>query len=231
MRIFPRNCGKSETMNGKAKPTKERNGEQMALTRKSLAAMGIEPEKIDQIVEEHSKTVSEIKEQKDALAEELEKIKKEAGNAAELQKELDKAKAEIDALDVEGLEKQLEDLKKEHADYVAKVEAKTTHDSKVEAYRNMLIEAGISEKRIASVLKVSDVDSIKLDKDGKIEDVDKLIEGVKSEWADFIVTEGKQGVDTPKPPANGGDGGNKPSRAAQLVAQYRNEHYGNPKED
>jgi hypothetical protein len=75
------------------------------------------------------------------------------------------------------------------------------------------------------------VDGLELDKEGKIKDADKLTENAKTEWADFIVTEGKKGADEPNPADSNGGDVNKPSRAAQLAAQYRNEHYGNPKED
>jgi len=81
------------------------------------------------------------------------------------------------------------------------------------------------------VIKVSNMDEIKLDKDGKIEDADKLTESVKTEWADFIVTKREEGAKTPNPSDNNGGDVKKPSRAAELVAKYRDEHYGNPEKE
>ena len=54
----------------------------MALTRKMLKAMGIEDEKIDQIIEEHAESVNALKAQRDEL-------KEAAGKADGYKKELD----------------------------------------------------------------------------------------------------------------------------------------------
>ena len=60
----------------------------MALTRKMLKAMGIEEEKIEQIIEAHAETVDTLKEQRDTLKADSDKL-------AEVQKELDKAKKSL----------------------------------------------------------------------------------------------------------------------------------------
>ena len=57
-------------------------------------------------------------------------------------------------------------------------------------------------KRLESVLKVSDVDSVELDDNGAIKGADKLAESIKSEWADFITTTETRGASTSNPPAN-----------------------------
>ena len=57
----------------------------MALTRKMLKAMGIEEEKIDEIIDAHTETVNALKDQakqdKDAAAR-LESVQKEIGRAS-----------------------------------------------------------------------------------------------------------------------------------------------------
>ena len=145
--------------------------------------------------------------------------------------ELEKATGEVNELKSADWENKYNTLKGEYDSFKTETQNKETTAKKTAAYKQLLLDAGISDKRVASVMKVSDIESIKLDKDGKIEDADKLTESVKTEWADFIVTTQTQGADVSKPPANDGDGGKQSSRAAQMVAQYRNEHYGNPKED
>jgi hypothetical protein len=60
----------------------------------------------------------------------------------------------------------------------------------------------VSEKRIDTILKVSNLDELELDKDGKFKESDKLTESIKEEWADFIVQEQTQGANTPTPPNN-----------------------------
>ena len=79
-----------------------------------------------------------------------------------------------------------------------------SRSAKETAYKKLLAEAGVSEKRIGAVLKVSDLSKIELDKDGNVKNSDKLTENIKSEWADFIVTKSTQGADTAKPPTNTG---------------------------
>ena len=58
----------------------------MALTRKMLKAMGIEDEKIDQIIDEHAESVNALKAQRD-------EFKEAADKADGYKKELDALKA------------------------------------------------------------------------------------------------------------------------------------------
>ncbi len=57
-------------------------------------------------------------------------------------------------------------LKEEFEGYKTEQTKKESHAAKEKAYRALLQEAGVSEKRLESVLKVSDVDSVELDERG-----------------------------------------------------------------
>lgn len=170
----------------------------MALSRRMLKAMGIEEEKIEQIIEAHAETVDTLKEQRDTF-------KADADKLAEVQKELDEAKKSLENAGKDSYKVKYEAIKEEFEKYKTDVENKEKHTAKESAYREMLKAAGISEKRIDSVLKVSDVDSVELDENGKIKDNDKLTESIKTEWADFITEEGTKGANVPTPPAKGGE--------------------------
>lgn len=198
----------------------------MSLTRKMLSAMDIPAEKIDEIMSAHVETVNAIKEERDNLKADADRLKT-------VEKELEKANEKIEAFNSGDWENKYNALKGEYDTYKTDTETKAAKAAKESAYKKLLIEAGISDKRIETIMKVSGatVDGLELDKEGKIKDADKLTENAKTEWADFIVTEGKKGADVPNPADSTGGDVNKPSRAAQLAAQYRNEHYGNPKED
>ena len=74
----------------------------------------------------------------------------------------------------------------------------------------MLKDAGVSEKRIDSIIRVTDLNKVELDDEGKIKDSGELAKSIKDEWSDFIVTESKQGANVSNPPAN--TGGNKMSK-------------------
>lgn len=95
-------------------------------------------------------------------------------------------------------------LKEEFSTYKKTEEAKATRASKEEAYKGLLKNCGIADKRIAAVLKVSDVDNIELDKDGNIKDAKELEKSIKEEWSDFITTDGATGAKTSNPPTNNG---------------------------
>ena len=170
----------------------------MALTRKFLSALGIDADKVDEIINAHTETV-------DALKNERDKYKADAEKLPEVTRELTSLKETVAKNgDKNPFEVKYNALKEEFETYKKDQTAKETKAKKADAYRAMLKEAGVSEKRIEAVLRVSDVDGVKLDKDGKIEGKDALIESVKKEWSDFITTGGTQGANTPNPPANGG---------------------------
>lgn len=171
----------------------------MALTRKFLKALEIEGDKADQIIEAHTETV-------DGLKASLEAAQTDAGKAADLQKQLEAAQADLKAMKDDGYKVKYEALKEEHEAYKTEQAQKETRTAKENAYRALLKGVGISEKRIDAVLRVSDVDGVELTDKGVIKGADKIAESIKAEWADFIVTTETKGVDTPNPPANTGGG-------------------------
>lgn len=201
----------------------------MSLTRKFLSAMGIEAEKIDEIIAAHSETVEALKEQRDSY-------KKDSDALAEVQKKLSDAEEEIKTLSDEtkgkaDFEKKYTDLKKEYDDYKTGKE-KEAEDAKIrEAYRNLLREAGVSDKRLDTILKVSDLSAVKLDSEGKIEGAEALTETIKKDWSDFIPTLGEKGADTPTPPTpSGKSNSSNYERAAKIAHQYHVERFGEDKE-
>lgn len=165
----------------------------MALTRKMLKAMGIDEEKIDQIIEAHTETT-------DGLKADAARFKADADRLPALQRALDKANETIKAAGDSGFAEKYQQVRKEFDDYKAAQSAKETHAAKETAYRALLREAGVSEARLDAVLRVSDVDAVELI-GGKIKDAEKLTESLKTEWKDFIVTTKTQGADTASPPA------------------------------
>ena len=165
----------------------------MALTRKMLKAMGIEDDKIDQIIEAHSETV-------DGLKTDLKKYEEDAKVLPDIRKQLEKAQADLEAGKKDSYKVKYDALKEDFEKFKNEQTQKENHEEKESAYRGILKAAGISEKRIDAILKVSDIDSLEIE-DGKIKDAEKLTENAKKEWADFVV-ETTNGVKTPNPPAN-----------------------------
>lgn len=174
----------------------------MALTKKMLQAMDLTEDKIDQIIEAHRSTINGLTDERDALKADVEKYKAEAERLASVEKDLVKAQAKLE--DAEKTSEKLKALQSEYEDYKADVNAKATQAQKEKAYKELLKEAGVSEKRYESIIKVSDLSGVEIDKDGKVKDAKALVDNIKSEWADFIVTEGAKGASTPNPPSNQG---------------------------
>ena len=172
----------------------------MALKRSFLTAMGIEADKVDEIINAHMETVEGLKAERDSLKEKADKYdaeKKKAEDLAQKVKDLegkDDYKEKYDA------------LKGEFDSYKSNIENEKTTASKTKAYKDMLKEVGISEKRIDSILKVSDLSGIKIAEDGTIEGVEDLKKKAADEWADFIEKSATKGADVKKPPVNAGTG-------------------------
>ena len=184
----------------------------MALTRKLLKGMGLTEEQIDSIIDAHTETT-------DGLKKDIEKYKGDAEKLPGVQKELNDLKAAGDG----GYKEKYEKEKKAFEDFKTAQTAKETRQAKENAYREFLKSVGVSEKRIPSILKVTDLDKLEMDGE-KFKDADKLTESVKTEWADFIETSNTNGANTQNPPANNNNnGGEDPSKMTmeQYIA-YRN---------
>jgi hypothetical protein len=164
-----------------------------------LKAMGIEEEKIDQIIEAHAETV-------DGLKEDVNKYKGDAEKLPTVQKELDDLKAAGDG----GYKEKYEKEHKAFEDYKTAQTEKETRAAKETAFREFLKNVGVSEKRIPAIVKVTDLDSMEMDGD-KFKDADKLTESIKTEWADFIENSNTSGAQTNNPPQNNPNSGKDPS--------------------
>lgn len=170
----------------------------MALTRKFLAALGIEDDKVDEIIQAHTDTVNGLKD-------EIEKYKADAEKLPAVTKERDDLKKASEETDGKNPYKVKYDaLKEDFAKYKQDIEAKESKAKKDSAYKALLKEAGVSEKRIDAILRVSDVDALELEADGQVKNHDDMVKSIKSEWSDFIVSEGKGGAPTATPPAGNG---------------------------
>ena len=125
----------------------------MALSRRMLKAMGIEDEKIDQIIEAHVETTDSLKADRDKYKEEAEKV-------SEVQRELDAVKRERDELQakVDADDSYKAKYESEHAAYEefkSGVAAEKEDAKKANAYKELLKKAGVSDKRHDAILKLN----------------------------------------------------------------------------
>lgn len=144
-------------------------------------------EKAQKIMDEHITVTNGLKDERDSY-------KQEADKAADIQKELDGIKGGED------FKKKYEDEHKAFEDF-KKQTAQDAETAKVKAaYRKLLADEGISEKRLDSILKVTDLSKVKLDKDGNLENADDLKKAINEEWGEFKTTVTTKGADVEKPP-------------------------------
>ena len=169
----------------------------MSFTRSFLKASGLSDEQITAVMEEHSAVVEALKQQRDGYKADAEKL-------PEVQKQLDAMKGGED------YKAKYEDLQKDFDGYKAKVQAEAELNAKKAAYRKMLAEEKVSDKRLDAVLRLTDFDKMKLDKDGALADPEKLREAIREDWADYIVTTRTEHEQVATPPT--GQGGGKMTR-------------------
>ena len=148
----------------------------MALTRKFLAAFGIEAEKIDQIIEAHAETV-------DGLKKEIADLQAQAETNSKSGKDYDK-------------------LKEEFAAYKKDVAEKETTAKKKDVLSKIAKDAGLSEAGIAKAVKYTDLSQLELDEEGNAKNANELRKAMKEEWPEYLVTKKTEGAKTPTPPSN-----------------------------
>lgn len=184
----------------------------MSLTRKFLEGMGIDEKQVESIIEAHSETVNGLKADRD-------KYKEQAGKVADLQKQLEEAEAASGSGDE--WEQKYQDEHQAFEDFKAQVETEKAEADKAQAYRGMLMAAGIDPKRIDAIMRVTDLSQVEIE-DGKLKDTEKLQESAKQEWADFVVKSNTQGSNPANPPTKpspnveGGD----PEVARRMQERY-----------
>jgi len=166
----------------------------MALTRKFLSALGIEAEKIDEIINAHTETVNALKEERDGYKEAAEKL-------PGVQKELNDLKEAGNSED--GYKQKYEDEHAAFENYKTEMKQKEDTRQKQDAYRKLLISSNIDESRIDAILRVTEFSNLEL-KDGKFEDEDKLKKNIDAEWAGFKKSPGSTGAEVDNPPSDGG---------------------------
>ena len=167
----------------------------MALTRKFLEALGIEQAKIDEIISAHTEVTDSLKADRDSYKEKAEKYD-------QTKTELDKAKSELDKVNKDEYKTKYESLEAEFNKYKTDIAEKEVKGKKEEAYKKMLKEIGVNEKSIDAILRVKDLNTIKLDDKGEIVDVDSLKESEKKDWEGFIIESEVHGQNPSTPPDN-----------------------------
>lgn len=170
----------------------------MAFTRTLLKSLGLSEEQVQSVIDAHLEVVNPLKEERDHLKDDAEKL-------AAITKERDDLQQIVNKGDYEAEHKAFEEFK-----------AKVAHDQEQAnikaAYRKLLSDTKVSEKRLDAICKVTDFDGMALDKDGNLKDADKLRDAIKKDWGEFITETQERGVNVETPPSTG-----KPTRTRDEI--------------
>lgn len=173
----------------------------MALSRKSLKAMGLTDEQIESVIEMHSDTVNDLKDQITAATankEDFDKLKAENEN---LKTQLSESKQA--AADAEKYKKDYESVKNELDTFKSEVETKAAKAEADKAFTKWLTDNGYTDKGANKIVKYGGF-TPEFNKDGTIKNADKLNESVAAEWSEYKITAKTEGAKTETPPANTG---------------------------
>lgn len=164
----------------------------MALTRKLLKGMGLTEEQVDTIIEAHTETV-------DGLKEQVKTYKADAEKVPGLEKQI----KELENGDGEDYKAKYEEEHSKFESYKKDAAAKETAAATERLFRAELTALGITGKRADAIVRATDMASIKV-KDGALEDVKAVQDGIKTDWGDFIPATTTTGAKVDTPPANNG---------------------------
>ncbi len=166
----------------------------MSLTRKFLKALGIEEDKIEEIITAHGETVT-------ALKDEIEQAKQGAEDLAAAAKERDTLKQRVEAL-----EKANGDAAKVQADFDAykqQVETDKANAGKKALIKKALEEAHANPAAIDLMLGTVKLDEVELDGEA-LKDAEAVLKPIREAHAGLFGTVQNQGTPPLNPPA--GDG-------------------------
>lgn len=161
----------------------------MALTRKMLKAMGVDDDKIEQIIEAHTEST-------DALKEENKGLKKKAEDYDAVKKELDELKAKP----TDDWKEKHDAIKKEFEDYKEEQTRNETLKTKKSALKSLAENTGIKDPAILElILLKADYDKLELDGEN-VKDSETLANAFKTDYAAYVEADGKSGARVDNPP-------------------------------
>jgi len=153
----------------------------------------------DKLVALHRGVVDPLKDDLDAAKRDATRYKADAEKLPGVQNELNELKGTDWKGKYESEHQSFEDYKGQVARDAEAVKAKAAH-------RKMLIEEGISEKAVDSILNATDYTKVKLGTDGALdkESAESLKKDITDRWSGFKVATRRRGENVATPPA--GDG-------------------------
>ena len=148
----------------------------------------------------HRTVVDPLLDQLEDAKSDAQRYKAKADKAAELQKQVDELSKGDD------WKAKYEAEKKAHDDYKAQVDQEKTTSKAKAAHKKLLVQEGISDKAIDSILNATDYSKTKLNDDGTLDDESaaSLKKDITERWGGFKVSTRKRGEQVDNPIRSGG---------------------------
>ena len=132
----------------------------MALTRNYLKSLSLTGEQVEGVISAHAQTV-------DGLKSQIERYRSDAAALPDIQKELDDARQELLLLHADPWEERFHAVSAEFESFKQQISDRELIQAKESAYRELLREVGVNERRIDAVMRVSDMECVQWE-DGRI---------------------------------------------------------------
>ena len=180
--------------------------------------MGLEADKIEQIIEAHTETVTGLKQQNADLSDQLAKAK-ETGSAdseklKDIQEKYDALVKQVEADNKAREGKDYDALKQEYDNYKAEVQEKAVKSAKEKAVRGLLSDMNMSDKGTYMFMEYGYPKiSVELDDEGKLKDATAIRQVVKKDFGEYIPKIETKGADTKQPPTDGKGGASALTKA------------------
>jgi DNA repair exonuclease SbcCD ATPase subunit len=178
----------------------------MALSRAFLRALGIEEDKISEIVKANSESLAGVTEERDKYRAEAEKLTALQKQLDETQKQLQEAQDTIKAAEKDDYKGKYESEKAAHEKLQADIVAKESAAKKEAALREAAKAAKYSDGAITAILdsKADYAGRIEFDKDGKAKNIEAILSEIQQNRPELTPTVTEQHHNPATPPANVG---------------------------
>lgn len=178
----------------------------MAFSRKWLSAMGIEPEKIDEIVAAHAEVVEALKADRDKYKADAEQLTKVQGELDKVKNDLEAANATIEQAEKDDYKGKYEAIKAEKEQLKADYDAKDKAAKEDAAITELALAKGYGDKGAKMIVKYGNLrGKVKFDDKGKAEISEELWGAIESDFGDYKKPpETVDSVKVAKPPVNNG---------------------------
>lgn len=204
----------------------------MSMKRSDLAALGIEPEKIQTIIEWHSETVKALQAKINEGEDNASKLAEVQAELEQTKKDLSNANKAIEAAQKDDYKGKYESVTKELETLRSDVAAKETATAKQAALKEELKKAAYSDRAINLIIRNGFANSVEIGEDGKATNLETVIKSIQSDndFSGFTPQVEDTSHHPANPPAN--TGGKKAitkeeimeikntSDRQQMIAQY-----------